>query len=40
MGDIMKKAFIGDYYYTISNLLVQANDMDDLDEVNEVELAD
>jgi uncharacterized secreted protein with C-terminal beta-propeller domain len=38
--DVDRILYIGDYYYTISNLLVQANDMDDLDEVNEVELAD
>ena len=38
--DVERILYIGDYYYTISNLLVQANDMDDLDEVNEVELAD
>jgi len=38
--DVDRILYIGDYYYTISNLLVQANNMDDFDEVNEVELAD
>lgn len=37
--DISRILYMGDYYYTVSNALVQANEMDSLDEFNEVELA-
>ncbi|MFH1533626.1 MAG: beta-propeller domain-containing protein [Nitrospirota bacterium] len=38
--DVERIVYIGDYYYTVSNALVQANEMDSLDETSEVELAD
>lgn len=38
--DVERIIYIGDYYYTISNALVQANEMNSLDETAEVELVD
>lgn len=38
--DVQRILYIGDFYYTISNLIVQANEMASLDETSEVELAD
>lgn len=38
--DVERIIYIGDYYYTMSDSLVQANEMDSLDETAEVELAD
>lgn len=37
--DVERIIYIGDQYYTISNALVQANEMDGLDETAEIELA-
>jgi uncharacterized secreted protein with C-terminal beta-propeller domain len=38
--DVERILYIGDYFYTVSQMFVQANEMDSLDETKSLELAD